>query len=470
MCRRRSRWRAMRTAVSATILRARRPTLLAPPVRRRRKRLRLPVRVSSACRVRRRRLSNRAQRSNRASRLPAPPVKRRPRPTSAPTSVAKVRLLRTKRRPAPRAKGRRSKISAPNSAAAVRARPINHQVRSSGRASSLPAPLVKDRRSKTSAPNSAAAVRLRPISRQARSSDRTSSLPAPAVKGRRSKILVPSSGAVRLRPISHRVRSSGRASRRPELLVKGRRTPALNIAVGPVRPNSSPVRSGRVSLLPAPPVKDRSPTLAPNNAAVIRNSVGAPRLKPHRPSAGSSRAQVGQRRPRASRVPAATSAAGRNRRRRPLVRPCPARRHAASPRRSGSGDRKQRTRKRAALRRPFFICTIATVAAATRSAPDSLTLSPHQHVPELPGILAVDIFREEARPAIERRPVGILADDRAEIGRLHLEAAAEIHLVGLDDAGLGVLQRPYHSGEHRRGHLQAGGVLVGRDPAGLLDR
>ena len=72
--------------------------------------------------------------------------------------------------------------------------------------------------------------------------------------------------------------------------------------------------------------------------------------------------------------------------------------------------------------------------------------------------------------SVERRPVGVVADHRAEIGHLHLEAAAEIHLVGLDDAGLRVLQRPDHAGEHRRGHLQAGGVLVGRELARLLDR
>ena len=45
-----------------------------------------------------------------------------------------------------------------------------------------------------------------------------------------------------------------------------------------------------------------------------------------------------------------------------------------------------------------------------------------------------------------------------------------VHLVGLDDAGIGVLDRPDHAGEHGRGHLQAGGALVGRELARLLDR
>ena len=34
----------------------------------------------------------------------------------------------------------------------------------------------------------------------------------------------------------------------------------------------------------------------------------------------------------------------------------------------------------------------------------------------------------------------------------------------------GILQRPHHAREHRRCHLQAGGVLVGRDFARFVDR
>ena len=74
------------------------------------------------------------------------------------------------------------------------------------------------------------------------------------------------------------------------------------------------------------------------------------------------------------------------------------------------------------------------------------------------------------RPAGERRPVGVVAGYRAEIGPLDLEAAAEVHLVGLDQAAVRVLQHPDDAGEHRRGDLQAGRVLVGRELAGLLDR
>ncbi len=63
--------------------------------------------------------------------------------------------------------------------------------------------------------------------------------------------------------------------------------------------------------------------------------------------------------------------------------------------------------------------------------------STDEDVLELPGILGVDVFREEARTAIERGPVGVVTFDRAEIGQLHFEAALVVDLVGLDDAGLG---------------------------------
>src|SRR3546814_12971032 len=53
---------------------------------------------------------------------------------------------------------------------------------------------------------------------------------------------------------------------------------------------------------------------------------------------------------------------------------------------------------------------------------------------------------------------------------LHLEAGGVVHLVGLDDAGFGVLQRPHHTRQHGGADLQAGGVLVGRQLAGLADR
>ena len=42
---------------------------------------------------------------------------------------------------------------------------------------------------------------------------------------------------------------------------------------------------------------------------------------------------------------------------------------------------------------------------------------------------------KQSGPVGERRPVGVIALHRAEIGQLDFEAAAEIHLVGLDDAG-----------------------------------
>ena len=66
----------------------------------------------------------------------------------------------------------------------------------------------------------------------------------------------------------------------------------------------------------------------------------------------------------------------------------------------------------------------------------------HQHVLELPRIALVDVLREEARATGERRPIGIDADDRAEIGRLNLEAAAEVQFVGLHDSRRSDFQAP----------------------------
>src|SRR5690606_32717220 len=69
--------------------------------------------------------------------------------------------------------------------------------------------------------------------------------------------------------------------------------------------------------------------------------------------------------------------------------------------------------------------------------------STNKNVAELPGVVLVDVLGEQSRPAFERRPVGVVAPDRAEIGRLHLKAAAIVHLVGVDDARPRVLQRPH---------------------------
>ena len=74
--------------------------------------------------------------------------------------------------------------------------------------------------------------------------------------------------------------------------------------------------------------------------------------------------------------------------------------------------------------------------------------SPHQNIAELPGIAAVDVLGKQPRPVVERRPVGIKALHRTEIRPLDFQAAAEIHLVGFDDAGGRVFQRPDHAREH----------------------
>jgi hypothetical protein len=67
--------------------------------------------------------------------------------------------------------------------------------------------------------------------------------------------------------------------------------------------------------------------------------------------------------------------------------------------------------------------------------------SPHQHIPKLPGVALVD---KQPGPVAERGPVGVKAFDGAEIRHLDFEAAAEIQLVGLDNPGGRIFQRPHH--------------------------
>lgn len=74
----------------------------------------------------------------------------------------------------------------------------------------------------------------------------------------------------------------------------------------------------------------------------------------------------------------------------------------------------------------------------SRSAGD---LSDHAEVLELPRVLAVEVLGEQRRPAFERGPVAVLADDRAEIGHADFEVALEVEFVGFDDAALRVLER-----------------------------
>src|SRR5216684_8587448 len=96
--------------------------------------------------------------------------------------------------------------------------------------------------------------------------------------------------------------------------------------------------------------------------------------------------------------------------------------------------------------------------------------SPHKHILELPGIGTIDVLRKQSSTTVERRPVGVAPDHRAEIRPLDVEAAAEVHLVGLDDAGFAILQHPNNSSEHSRRHLQSGRILIGREASCLLDR
>ena len=68
------------------------------------------------------------------------------------------------------------------------------------------------------------------------------------------------------------------------------------------------------------------------------------------------------------------------------------------------------------------------------------------------------------------RPIGVMTLDAAEVRPLDLEAADVVHLVGLDESGIGVLHGPDHRCEHGRRHLHSRGVLVGRETPGLVNR
>ena len=139
-------------------------------------------------------------------------------------------------------------------------------------------------------------------------------------------------------------------------------------------------------------------------------------------------------------------------------------------RRRGAGQEARRRRRspRSAGMRPARCWPGAPRAGEAgvivQYSPERRRLSAPARCVNCQGSLAVDLLRKQARPSGERRPVGVFAEHRAEIGQLDFQAAAEVHLVGLDDAAVRVLQHPDHAGQHRRGHLQAGGVLVGREP------
>src|ERR1700685_3474035 len=87
------------------------------------------------------------------------------------------------------------------------------------------------------------------------------------------------------------------------------------------------------------------------------------------------------------------------------------------------------------VRRLALHCTAPSRRTNWRLRPQCWRLA-HQHVLELPRIALVDVLREEARAAHERRPIRIDADDRPEIGRLNLKTPPKIQFVGLDNSGL----------------------------------
>src|SRR4029077_9074221 len=110
----------------------------------------------------------------------------------------------------------------------------------------------------------------------------------------------------------------------------------------------------------------------------------------------------------------------------------------------------------------LVLSSLAEGAKTSRPSDDAEVL-------ELPGIGLIDVLGEQHAALYQRRPVAVLADHRPEIGFADLEVAREIHLIGLDDAALGILQRPDDARQHRRADLDRGRVVVGRELARLMD-
>ena len=63
-------------------------------------------------------------------------------------------------------------------------------------------------------------------------------------------------------------------------------------------------------------------------------------------------------------------------------------------------------------------CFVAMLLAMTRATYPPATVGPQRTITllELPWIVAVEIFREQAAAIAQRRPVAVGADDLAEIG------------------------------------------------------
>ena len=83
------------------------------------------------------------------------------------------------------------------------------------------------------------------------------------------------------------------------------------------------------------------------------------------------------------------------------------------------------------------------------------------------GSVCVEVLGEQPAALDQRVPVGVLADDEAEVRAADLEDALVVDFVGLDDAAVRVLHRPDQAGQRRHRHLQRGRVVVRRRAAAL---
>lgn len=74
----------------------------------------------------------------------------------------------------------------------------------------------------------------------------------------------------------------------------------------------------------------------------------------------------------------------------------------------------------------------------------------HDDVLELPGIVQINVFWKQALPpVVQRSPVGVGADQPAEIGILDRQDAIVIEFVRVDDSPARILHGPDHAGEYR---------------------
>src|SRR5262249_34174167 len=89
---------------------------------------------------------------------------------------------------------------------------------------------------------------------------------------------------------------------------------------------------------------------------------------------------------------------------------------------------------------------------------------------ELPWILAIKIFGKQVLAIVKGCPVAADPNHLAEIGFRDLDHALEIHFLRLHNTLTRMLKCPNEPGEHRRGDLQGGRIVMRCCLPSLSDR